>query len=133
MKKSLTVLVVDDEAPVRRTLERALGRQGHKVIVASSGEAACSVLTGTPDVDAVLLDLRMPTMSGQTFYHVILTQWPHLADKVVVMSGDPDAADHDSWLELYDLPVVPKPFELQSIYAVLDDFAAGRRHRARGD
>lgn len=133
MTRPLTVLVVDDEAPVRRTLERALTRQGHSVILASSGESACSVLTGQPQVDAVLLDLRMPTMSGQTLYHVILTQWPQLADKVIVMSGDPDAGDHDSWLEIYDLPVIPKPFELQSIYTMLDDLAAGRRHRARGD
>ena len=128
----LRILVVDDEAPVRRTLERALGRQGHSVLVASSGEAACSVLTAQ-SVDVVLLDLRMPTMSGQTFYHVLLTQWPQLADKVIIMSGDPDAADHDGWLELYDLPVVPKPFELQSIYLVIDDVMAGRRNRARGD
>jgi len=129
----LHILVVDDEAPVRRTLERALGRKGHTVMVASSGEAACSVLTSGQQVDAVLLDLRMPTMSGQTFYHVILTQWPALADKVIVMSGDPDASDHDGWLELYDLPVIPKPFELQSVYTALDDLAAGRRNRARGD
>lgn len=128
----LRVLVVDDEAPIRRTLERALGRQGHTVMVASSGEAACSVLT-SQKVDAILLDLRMPTMSGQTLYHVILSQWPALADKVIVMSGDPDAEEHEGWLELYDLPVVPKPFELESVYTALDDLAAGRRHRARGD
>ncbi|HEY2824329.1 MAG TPA: response regulator [Gemmatimonadales bacterium] len=132
MTTPIRILVVDDEAPVRRTLERALGRKGHTVIVASSGEAACSVLT-SQQVDAVLLDLRMPTMSGQTLYHVILTQWPQLADKVIVMSGDPEAGDHGGWLELYDLPVVPKPFELQSVYTAIDDLVAGRRNRARGD
>jgi two-component system KDP operon response regulator KdpE len=128
----LRVLVVDDEAPVRRTLERALGRKGHTVVVASSGEAACSVLTAQT-VDVILLDLRMPTMSGQTLYHLILTQWPALANRVIVMSGDPDASDHDGWLELYDLPVVPKPFELQSVYTAIEDLVAGRRNRARGD
>lgn len=132
MTTTLRVLVVDDEAPIRRTLERALGRKGYSVVVASSGEAACSVLTAQ-SVDVILLDLRMPTMSGQTFYHVVLTQWPKLADKVIVMSGDPDASDHDGWLELYDLPVVPKPFELQSVYTAIDDLVAGREHRARGD
>ena len=128
----LRVLVVDDEAPIRRTLERALGRKGHTVLVASSGEAACSVLAAQ-QVDAILLDLRMPTMSGQTFYHVLLSQWPALANKVLVMSGDPDAGDHEGWLELYDLPVIAKPFELESMYTALDDLVAGRRHRARGD
>jgi len=96
MTTTLRVLVVDDEAPIRRTLERALGRKGYSVVVASSGEAACSVLT-TQTVDVILLDLRMPTMSGQTFYHVVLTQWPQLADcfghrgrrKVIPRAGRP--------------------------------------------
>ena len=125
----MRILVVDDEPPVRRTLERALIRRGHTVFTASSGEHACDLL-GHQDVDAVLLDLRMPTMSGQTFYHVLLTQWPALALRVIIMSGDPESADHDEWLALYQLPVVAKPFELERIYTALDDLLGGHRQRA---
>jgi CheY-like chemotaxis protein len=125
----IRILVVDDEPPVRRTLERALTRQGHTVLTASSGESACDVL-GQHEVDAILLDLRMPTMSGQTLYHVILTQWPTLARRVIIMSGDPESGDHEGWLALYQLPVIAKPFELERIYTALDGLVGGHRQSA---
>ena len=101
----LSVLVVDDEGGIRRVLTRALERLGLSVQTAMSGEEACDILAGSA-VDVVLMDLRMPTMSGQTLYHMSATQWPHLAARVIVMSGDPDAQDHEDWLGLHDLPVL---------------------------
>lgn len=107
----LTILVVDDEPAVRRALERVLLRFGHAVQAATSGEAACDILATTP-VDLILMDLRMPGMSGQTLFHSIVARWPHLVNRVIVMTGDPEAQDHHDWLRHNDLPVLTKPFEL---------------------
>ena len=57
------VLVVDDEAPVRRALERALELEGYAVEQASDGEEALACIEATaPDV--VVLDVLMPNMDG---------------------------------------------------------------------
>jgi len=125
------VLVVDDEPAVRRALEKGLGRAGHRVSIASSGEEACDLLD-RQTVDAILMDLRMPGMSGRTLYHVILSQWPELAPRVAVMSGDPEGDDERDWLELYRLPVIPKPFELAQVYQMVEFLSAEERRRANG-
>ena len=131
MMSPLSVLVVDDESGIRRVMGRMLGRMGHTVHTAMTGEEACEIL-GQSGVDLVLMDLRMPTMSGQTLYHMIATQWPHLANRVIVMSGDPDAEDHEDWLGLHDLPVLTKPFEIQQLLDLVTRLTASERREANG-
>ncbi len=59
------VLVVDDEDVVRRMAVLSLGQQGFEVLDARDGQAAIDILrANTGRVDAVLLDLTMPGMSG---------------------------------------------------------------------
>ncbi|MEE8116608.1 MAG: response regulator [Gemmatimonadales bacterium] len=113
------VLVVDDTAAARRSLARSLERAGHTVLGAASGEEACDLLAEIP-VDVVLMDLRMPTMSGRTLYQLILAQWPDVARRLAVMSGDPDAEDHTGWLALHNLPVLAKPFTLDEVFALVE-------------
>jgi two-component system response regulator AtoC len=57
------ILVVDDEAHMRRVLEIMLGRLGHRVHCAADGRAALALLEQTP-IDLVLTDLRMPVLDG---------------------------------------------------------------------
>src|SRR5574341_2507168 len=127
--KPLAILVVDDEAAVRRALERVLTRLGHTVQVATSGEAACETLATSP-VDLVLMDLRMPGMSGQTLFHSIVARWPHLVSRVIVMTGDPEAEDHHDWLRHHDLPVLTKPFELTQLEGLVSSVATEERRRS---
>lgn len=58
-----TILIVDDEAMVRGSLGRLLGRAGYSVRFAEDGKAALAAFE-TPGVDLVLLDLNMPGLSG---------------------------------------------------------------------
>lgn len=125
------MLVVDDDPSVRRVLERALQLQGHSALLAPTGEAACELLR-SHEVDVVLMDLRMPGMSGQTLFHVIVSQWPHLAGRLVVMSGDPEAQDHEDWLSLNRLPVISKPFDLGDLFSVIEGVMTDERRRANG-
>lgn len=57
------ILVVDDEATMRRLLEKLLRLEGYEVVLASTGEQALSEVFAR-GADTVLLDLRMPGMSG---------------------------------------------------------------------
>jgi len=62
-----TILIVDDEAPLRRVLERCLSRQGLRVVSAGSAETAYE-LVAAEQPDALLLDIQLPTMSGLALY-----------------------------------------------------------------
>jgi DNA-binding NtrC family response regulator len=126
----LAVLVVDDEPAIRRALERALKRWGHTVHIAVNGEGAIEILGDQP-IDLVLMDLRMPGMSGQTLFHSIAARWPQLLERVIVMTGDLEAEDHYDWLKQHDLPILMKPFELKQLEALLGTIAERRRGRSQ--
>jgi CheY-like chemotaxis protein len=65
-KVSGTVLVVDDEDVVRRTVKVALEGRGFEVVVAENGREAIELLRKNGDqISLVLLDLTMPVMSGE--------------------------------------------------------------------
>ncbi len=59
----ITVLVVDDEEPLRNLLQISLQRQGYQVLVARNGREALEV-AGTKKIDLMLLDIMMPEMDG---------------------------------------------------------------------
>ena len=82
-----TVLIVEDEAALRRVLERALTRAGYRVLGASSAETAYELLA-SEHADAVLLDVQLPTMSGLALYLALVHRHPALAGRIAIMSGD---------------------------------------------
>jgi DNA-binding NtrC family response regulator len=115
-----TVLIVDDEASLRRVLERALSREGYRVLSTGTAEAAYSLLE-SENADAVLLDIRLPTMSGLALYLAIVHRWPGLEGRVAIMTGDAEAEEVRSWLEQNRCTVLRKPFNLGEIGVWLAD------------
>ena len=112
------VLIVDDEAALRRTLERVLRGMGYDVVTAADAQLAYEVLHET-DVDLVLLDLHMPQMSGDTFFLALIRRWPRLAGRIVLMTGD-TFAETDHWPhELRVCPLLLKPFTLEVLRATV--------------
>jgi signal transduction histidine kinase len=82
-----TVLLVDDEAVVQRSLGRLLRREGYEVLFASSGSEAIEVYrAATRRPDLVLMDLEMPGMSGEEAIEALLAMDSTV--RVMVMSGD---------------------------------------------
>lgn len=113
-----TVLIVDDEAPVRRVLERMLGRAGYRVLSTGSAEAAYALLDSEM-ADALLLDIHLPTMSGLALYLAIVHRWPALDGRIAIMTGDAGADEVRSWLEHHHCTVIRKPFDIAEISAWL--------------
>ena len=109
-----TILVVDDEAGLRRVLERVLTRHGYRVLVAGSAETAYELLTAEP-ADALLLDIHLPTMSGLALYLAIIHRWPALEGRIAIMTGDAEADEVRTWLEHHRCAVIRKPFNLDQI------------------
>ena len=83
------ILAVDDRAENRELLARYLTRSGHRVITAAGGEEALQRL-GRADVDVVLLDRRMPGLSGQQVLQRIKGDERWRATPVIMISGEQD-------------------------------------------
>src|SRR5439155_18921440 len=126
-----TILVVDDEAPLRRVLERSLARQGLRVIGAGSAETAYELLA-TVQPDALLLDIHLPTMSGLALYLAIVHRWPAFEGRIAIMTGDAEADEVRTWLERHECVVIRKPFNLRELTDWLTGVFRIDEERARG-
>ncbi len=127
-----TVLVVDDEASLRRVLERSLGRAGYRVIAAASAETAYELLAAQP-ADALLIDIQLPTMSGLALYLAIVHRWPALQGRIAIMTGDAEAEDVRTWLERHHCTVIRKPFNLEEVSWWVAAVLRDARERRRGE
>jgi two-component system NtrC family sensor kinase len=116
---SLRVLVVDDEEPIRMALERFLTTAGHQVVTVSSGSEAIWRAEGDEVFDAVLLDMRMPDVSGQQIFQRWSADRPDLAARVVFLTGDIVSADLQAFLVSTGRPYLPKPFEFDAVVRAL--------------
>jgi adenylate cyclase len=84
-----TILAVDDSADNRDLLSRYLKREGHSVLLASSGEEALELLAEN-QIDLVLLDLIMPGMDGSEVLQRIKDNPVSRPIPVIVISGRQD-------------------------------------------
>jgi len=81
---SYKVLVVDDEEPVRRLLEDLLKKEKCTVKFATSGEEALDII-GKEDFEVVLLDIKLPGISGLDTLKKIKERKPYLI--VIMITG----------------------------------------------
>jgi DNA-binding response OmpR family regulator len=127
-----TVLIVDDDAMICTTLDSILTPLGYRVLTAATPEDAYALLA-VERVDAALLDIRMPTMSGPALFVALVHRSPDLAGRIAFMSAEPDAPDVRPWLETHHHKVFRKPFTMAQIEHWLEAVvAAARRERRFG-
>ena len=110
----LRILVVDDEKPIRRTLARYLSRRGHQVDEAGSGAEALELTTAT-EYDGVILDMKMPGLSGDEVFRRLEARTPAMAERVIFATGDVVSPDTLEALEATRRPVIEKPYQLEDI------------------
>ena len=121
---SLRVLVIDDEASVRVSLQRYLAAKGHQVETTASGEDGLLRLKASK-YDAVILDMRMPDLSGEQLYERLRSNDPTHAERVIFTTGDLVNEQMRRFLDGTGRPCVAKPFEFASFDQALP--AARRR------
>lgn len=109
------VLVVDDELPMRRTLDIGLRARGYDVDLAASGEEALSVAARThPDV--VILDLGLPGLDGIQVAHA-LRGWTQVP--IIVLSARGSESVKVAALDAGADDYVTKPFGMDELLARL--------------
>lgn len=110
----MRVLVVDDNATVRRSLVRLLAAQGFEATAAENGQAAL-LLVQEQSFDVILCDLMMPLMDGMTFYDDLSVLRPDLTRRVIFVSAWADQPEVQDFLGRTNRPVVAKPFEMPAL------------------
>lgn len=109
MKKiNETVLVVDDAVIVRTACERALKKAGFEVITADEGADAMIKLRENP-VPAILLDLKMPIMTGLDLMRLVAEAWPRT--EVVIMTAFAESPMAPETRKLGAGEILTKPFD----------------------
>ena len=128
--RPVSVLVVEDEDPLRRLVERILVREGYQVTLARHGADALHIAsTLEPPIDLVITDLVMPELGGREVAEALRAINPSLP--VLFISGyDPDpvvldASDHAPTAFL------AKPFTGSALLARVRELALARGDAAR--
>lgn len=108
-KSNATVLLVDDEASVRRVAAEALRGAGYRVVEASSGEEAVEIARTFPErFHLVVADYSLPSMNGADACEQISASHKDL--KVLFISGDPSSVKQTAHSQVLD-----KPFSLRQL------------------
>ena len=121
--KGLRVLVVDDEAGLREMMAEALTGKGARVEIAGAGREALQILARAP-VDVLVLDVRMPEVSGPDLWRQINQTNPALARRTVFCTGDVIGEETQALISRIGCPSVSKPFEWSRFFEAVAEAAS---------
>jgi DNA-binding response OmpR family regulator len=112
--REASVLVVDDEPPLRRVIRRRLEAAQFQVEEAGDGESALRLIESRPKpFDLVLTDLTMPDIDGLQIAKTLKRYRPAVA--VLCMSAHPEALPAIDPTDTF-IPVLRKPFGADELY-----------------
>ena len=120
----IRILVVDDEAPIRQFVARALGHMdGYHVETAEDGLEALDVLTRSP-FDLLVTDIVMPGLDGIELALKVAKDYPDMI--ILMMTGYATEEQRTYGLDHLIHKVVTKPFSLKQISAAVREALATR-------
>jgi len=121
-----TILVIDDERPMRELLERFLNREGFQVVTAADGKTGVDMARRYRP-SAIMLDVMMPRMDGWAVLAALKAD-PELADTPVVMVTV--SRERGLSLSMGAVDHLPKPVDWSRLKALLDRYRATEPPRA---
>jgi signal transduction histidine kinase/CheY-like chemotaxis protein len=112
------VLVVDDEKDVLEVICRILRSIGYQVANARDGAEAMQRLAESV-YDLLIMDVKMPGITGRELYQFIRERYPSLAERVIFTTGDTASTQTVRWLESTGCQVLEKPFDIAQLSEVV--------------
>ena len=112
------VLVVDDEAEVADLMRAVLESAGFDVATAESGAVALELLAEAR-FDAIVSDVRMPDIDGAALWRAVRDRQPHLARRMLFVTGDTLSQQARLVLEESGCPSLDKPFAKADLLAAV--------------
>ena len=121
-----TILLVEDEAPVRQFALRALRNKGYEVLPAEGGAEALGILDQHEDaIDLIITDVGMPRMDGPSLVRQALERWPDL--KVLLISGYAEDSMRPNLAGGFSAGFLAKPFSLKELAGKVKEVLEGPR------
>lgn len=121
---AFTVLVVDDEEPVRRFVERVLREAGYKTATAADGPEAIEVAKKMESLDILVTDVMMPQMTGDELARRLRLNEPKL--KILYLTGYSDRLFKDKVTLWEDEAFLDKPCSVKSLLEAVSLLLLGR-------
>jgi two-component system, cell cycle sensor histidine kinase and response regulator CckA len=119
-----TVMLVEDEDPVRIFGARALRNKGYKVLEAKSGEIALDLIrTSGERIDLLISDVVMPRMDGPGLIREVREIIPDM--KVIFISGYAEDAFRQRLDSDNEIHFLPKPFSLKQLATKVKEVISG--------
>ncbi|MBU1935778.1 response regulator, partial [bacterium] len=123
--KTVTILLIDDDIMVLQIIQQLLERLDYRVLTASNGREALSVVdTYRGEIDVALLDLGMPVMNGHEAFPLLKERRPEM--KILICSGYAANGPAKELVDQGAAGFVPKPFDLDTLSNALEDALNGR-------
>ena len=127
-KDKETILIVEDDSNIARLLQVYLNQRGYNVLMAGRGEEALAICRATPP-DLILLDVRLPDMSGYDVGQALRAAPDTQNIPIVVLTAFSERhnrmAAHNVVKADYFLG---KPFDIEEVYSVIrNQLSQGRR------
>jgi CheY-like chemotaxis protein len=121
-RKSMLILLADDQEDIRTLTTYQLERSGHHVISVSNGKDALATAQRAP-FDVILLDEEMPGLTGVQVVRAIRDNPSTLASRpvLIALSGNSSDEDRDRLLAAGFDSVLAKPFRLEALTSLLSD------------
>jgi two-component system, chemotaxis family, chemotaxis protein CheY len=114
------VLIVDDEADIRKTVRLTLTKAGFDVVEAEDGEKAIKEI-GSGDnprmVDAILCDIQMPKINGKEAVAFFRQQYPSVP--VIILTGHPQVQDATELLKQGVVDYLVKPVQTEKLTEIV--------------
>lgn len=112
-KHSQRILLVDDETPILEGCRNCLATSGYPDVVMESDSRLVMPLLAREEIDVIVLDLRMPHVSGLELLPQIVTQFPHI--KIIVASADNDIETVVNCVKEGAFDYLVKPIEVKRL------------------
>ena len=109
----VSALVVDDEEPVRKFVERVLREAGYRTVVASDGPGAIDTASKLTSLDLLVTDVMMPQMTGDELARRLRQNQPSL--KVLYLTGYADNLFKEKVTLWQDEAYLDKPCSIKSL------------------
>jgi DNA-binding response OmpR family regulator len=119
-----TILVVDDEPAICRSLRKILRKEGYQVVIASSGRQALELAAQSPP-QLVLMDVMMPGLDGVSALRELRTHGHQ--EPVIMLTGHGTLQTAREAMLLGACSYITKPFDLETLRLALREGLEGRQ------
>ncbi|PLK45497.1 MULTISPECIES: response regulator transcription factor [Emticicia] len=116
MSKKLKLLIIDDEASIRKVLEHFLNKE-FEVTVKNDGMEGMNWLEAGNDTDFIIADLNMPNLNGKEFTKVIRSSNLYSDLPIIILSGTDESKERIECLNLGADDFMLKPFNPMEVHA----------------